>query len=124
MPVGKCKTNICFDCKKAVCGCSWSRNFTPVDGWTAEPTSTTYALKSGELRAINGYHITACPEFEPEETGTISPPGKPLRVHCETTGEFFRSASAAAAAYGVSKTTIVKACNGDMNFRGMVWQYV
>ena len=32
------RANICFDCKKACGGCSWSKNFTPVKGWLANKT--------------------------------------------------------------------------------------
>lgn len=59
---------LCFDCKKAVGGCSWSRTYTPVDGWTAEPTMIKQDGKMGRLgRANNGipsYQITQCPQFE------------------------------------------------------------
>lgn len=61
--------NICFDCKNACGGCSWTEvdqskkekpiRFQPVDGWTATPI-----INGGE---ITGYHITACPEFVPDE---------------------------------------------------------
>lgn len=41
---------LCWNCQKAVCGCSWSRNFAPVPGWTATKTEFSY-------------HIKECPEF-------------------------------------------------------------
>jgi hypothetical protein len=50
--------NICFNCKKACGECSWSLNFTPVEGWTATPSVVN---DLGELK--NTYHITSCPEF-------------------------------------------------------------
>lgn len=43
--------NPCWTCQKACGGCSWSRSFSPVPGWTAEKTPR------------GGWHITACPEF-------------------------------------------------------------
>ena len=51
---------LCWDCKKATGGCSWSKNFTPVPGWTAEKIcSVAYNDVVRET-----YSITACPEFE------------------------------------------------------------
>lgn len=63
--------NICFDCQKACGGCSWSEinpdtgkpRFQPVEGWTAKPT--VVQVECG--RKIEGYHITACPEFVQDE---------------------------------------------------------
>lgn len=51
--------NICFKCQRACGGCSWSADFEPVPGWTAEP-----ALLNG---GIETYHITACPLFLPDK---------------------------------------------------------
>ena len=64
------KTNICLYCKKAVGFCSWSEvdpatkqiRFVPVPGWTAEPT----IQKKGSTKTPT-YHITACPEFDPDD---------------------------------------------------------
>jgi hypothetical protein len=61
------KVSICFDCKNACGGCSWSGIdpvtkkclFEPVPGWTAEPVY----LKMSKRR-VKTYHITACPLFE------------------------------------------------------------
>ena len=51
-------SQLCWRCKNACGGCSWSRCLKPVDGWTAEPTI---------VRDSNGdfpsYKITKCPEF-------------------------------------------------------------
>ena len=49
----------CWTCKKACGGCSWSREFKPVAGWTAQET---YIISNGEYAA--SYQITACPEYE------------------------------------------------------------
>ena len=67
---GNNHTNICFDCKRACGGCSWSENdpvtgkirFEPVPGWTAErvPINLSWGIDFT-------YHITACPLFEPDE---------------------------------------------------------
>lgn len=58
--INKGKENICFNCKNACCGCSWSQFFIPVKGWTA--TKTT--LKVNDIKTISTYNITACPLFE------------------------------------------------------------
>jgi hypothetical protein len=61
------KANICFDCQKACGRCLWSAKFEPVPGWTAKKT----ILQVGENRTgkvfHETYHITDCPEFEPDE---------------------------------------------------------
>ena len=43
--------SICWKCKNAYGGCSWSENFIEIDGWEAEKTEISYNIKS-------------CPEFE------------------------------------------------------------
>lgn len=69
------KTNICFDCKKACGGCSWSEldpvtgkpRFEPVPGWTAKPARLFYWGGNGTKRCFDEtYEITACPLFEPD----------------------------------------------------------
>lgn len=54
---------ICWNCKNAVpseeTGCSWSRKFEPVKGWTATPTKI-----EGEM---DSFHIEKCPEFVREQ---------------------------------------------------------
>lgn len=58
----------CWNCKKALGGCSWSQDFIPVKGWEAQKT-----VKSGGVRGdgtkkppMESYRITFCPEFERE----------------------------------------------------------
>ena len=51
--------NICFDCENACGGCSWSRNFTPVPGWTA----THVYREAAHDGYRETYKITACPQF-------------------------------------------------------------
>lgn len=46
------KEQLCWHCEKATGGCSWSKSFTPVEGWTAKPSG-------------NSYRIKACPEYVP-----------------------------------------------------------
>ena len=51
--------SICWECKK-ICGkCSWSRNFTPVPGWRAEPVKRRY---QGKMEGT--YIVQDCPEYE------------------------------------------------------------
>lgn len=59
---------LCWDCRKAVGGCSWSDKGEPVSGWEAAPS----VHADGK---IYGYNITACPEFEhdgPEDRTQLS----------------------------------------------------
>ena len=88
--------NICFDCRKALGGCSWSRDFIPVPGWTAEPA----VLKCGGSESTQTYRITACPLFDPDGKTPTSPDSIPIR--CIETGVVFRSLNAAAKAAGGS----------------------
>ena len=62
VPVGR--GNLCFDCERACGGCSWSRSFTPVPGWTAKKTvrSSTHGT---DRVFLESYDITACPLFVP-----------------------------------------------------------
>lgn len=55
------KTNICFDCEKAVGGCSWARDFIPPEGCTYEPIYDTRKNGGG---VMIGAYISACPLFE------------------------------------------------------------
>ena len=52
----------CWDCKKYVNGCSWSRSFIPIEGWKAEKRILTTARKFEPK--IETYRILYCPEFE------------------------------------------------------------
>ena len=49
----------CWTCKNSCGGCSWSREFIPVDGWNAEKT---FHLSNGEF--AESYYIKSCPEYE------------------------------------------------------------
>ena len=53
---------LCWKCKKACGGCSWSESLTPIDGWTAEKRVKKYNL-FGEPAFYETYEITGCPEF-------------------------------------------------------------
>ena len=76
VPVQGKKSNICFDCQKACGGCSWTevdektgrQRFEPVPGWTARPVLLNLGMGwNGERNMAETYHITACPEFLPDE---------------------------------------------------------
>ena len=79
------KANICFYCKKACGDCSWSAIdpvtkeplFEPIPGWTAEP-----AVQRNGKTPVNTYHITACPEFDPDDDYKLKCKvcGAPLRI--------------------------------------------
>ena len=52
---------ICWHCRKATTsGCSWSKNFIPVDGWKA--IKCLQRDKKGG-RSIISYNVLYCPEF-------------------------------------------------------------
>jgi hypothetical protein len=57
---------LCWNCQNACCGCSWSRNFEPVEGWTAEPTAL-----SGDGKTVKSYNVKKCPEHIPDEKRRI-----------------------------------------------------
>ena len=63
--------NICWDCQNAVGRCSWSRDFTPVEGWDAvnvpyQPWETQY------VKHRDTYIIKGCPQFVKDEPREVS----------------------------------------------------
>lgn len=67
--MAKEKNSLCWECKNSVpggiFGCSWSRKFQPVKGWTAERRE----LRSSSGRTgdfIESYTVKKCPLFERE----------------------------------------------------------
>ena len=57
------RTNtICWNCKKAIGGCTWSDFFKPVKGWTAEQT------RPAGSKPYTSYIVEKCPEFERDAT--------------------------------------------------------
>lgn len=58
MPVIREQT-LCWECKNACGGCSWSKNFEPVAGWNALPTT----LKSCSGRIEQSYLVRSCPKY-------------------------------------------------------------
>lgn len=66
------KSTICWDCKKAIKGCSWSKSFVPVRGWDA--TKTMLFASSGrrekkKFRHVESYIVSSCPEFVRDSMG-------------------------------------------------------
>ena len=61
--MSRCGSTLCWDCKNAVLGCSWSRDFVPVEGWKAVPTK----VYGGEERVTDSFNVLECPEFVPDE---------------------------------------------------------
>lgn len=51
--------SLCVSCGNFASGCSWSRDFTPVEGWKAIPN--TSVLMGGRT-----YDVKECPEFVPD----------------------------------------------------------
>ena len=74
VPVGR-RTNLCFDCKKACGYCSWSEldpetkkpRFEPVPGWKAKKVILRIGTRHSKNVYVETYHITACPEFVPDD---------------------------------------------------------
>lgn len=59
---------LCWFCANALCGCSWSKHFEPVDGWTAVPTlinQVGFITKEGtrDREAIPSYLVYDCPLY-------------------------------------------------------------
>lgn len=61
------KSSLCWKCKKSVGGCSWSREFKPVNGWKAERTIISNHSNRGnkyQRTKIESYIVSECPEFD------------------------------------------------------------
>lgn len=68
------KATLCWKCKNAVpsasSGCSWSRAFQPVEGWTTERKHT--AKGNGSADAVyETYCVTTCPEFRKDDDDVL-----------------------------------------------------
>lgn len=53
---GEQPEQLCWHCKNATGGCSWSKSFTPVAGWDAEFIERAFSMET--------YQIKDCPLFE------------------------------------------------------------
>lgn len=60
---------LCWFCRRACGGCSWSQDFTPVAGWDAVPTKikTQRDATTGEFILDDSFLVLACPEYEADE---------------------------------------------------------
>lgn len=61
--------SICWDCKNAVPGekrgCSWSREFRPVEGWEALRRDIRPAKRRRRTPSMQeSYRVLRCPRFE------------------------------------------------------------
>lgn len=54
---------ICWNCKNACCGCEWSKNYTPIQGWDAIPTQI-YVNADGKKSYTDSFIVQKCPNFE------------------------------------------------------------
>lgn len=50
---------LCWECKRATGGCTWSDKLLPVEGWDATPT----IIKDSEIGEIPSFQIKHCPQF-------------------------------------------------------------
>lgn len=77
---------LCWQCEKAGGNCSWSKNFTPVEGWKAIPTKIK--LLEREKGYIDSFDVYECPEFELMELikmQKVSPRVETRHIECEST---------------------------------------
>lgn len=58
------KETLCWDCAKNGGLCSWSKNFTPVEGWEAIPTKIQARGAYNGYGEIDSYKVINCPKFE------------------------------------------------------------
>ncbi len=65
----KCKSQqLCWSCKNAYAHkCPWFKNYTPVEGWDAEPTIIKYYNKFGEKVKDDSFLIKKCPLYEADK---------------------------------------------------------
>ena len=61
---------LCWDCRNALWGCSWSKHFIPVEGWDATP-HMLYANDKKHV-GVQSYEVHDCPEYVPD------PPREPV----------------------------------------------
>ena len=48
---------LCWDCENCIGGCSWTKDFEPVEGWKAEPVTNSDNSDT--------YLVSECPQFKP-----------------------------------------------------------
>ena len=60
---GGTNETLCWSCKNACGDCSWSKNFTPVEGWKAKKTKLRLTRGPSEPQNDFSYIIYGCPEY-------------------------------------------------------------
>jgi hypothetical protein len=58
------RETLCWECAKNGGLCSWSENFTPVEGWEAVPTKIQAIGHANGEEYIDSFRVISCPEFE------------------------------------------------------------
>lgn len=108
------QNELCWNCKNACGGCSWSEydpvkggvRFEPVPGWVAEPV----LIKVEKNKHLESYHITYCPRFECSTPGW-NPEAKRKRKKKIT--EFSRRLRRRRIELGLSQSEIAEMCGCD-----------
>ena len=59
---------LCWRCRRACGGCSWSQRLQPVPGWTATHMRRRTGHSRGGAVMMDTYSIKACPEFVPDRS--------------------------------------------------------
>ena len=87
----------CANCAKGAAECSYMRDMTPVEGWTAK----TVAHRTQLGKSTYTYEVIECPEFEPMH----KPKKKPRRQSCAS------CASTLDHEYAERKQKVLKGCS-------------
>lgn len=108
--------SLCQICARKVGTCSWERDFTPVPGWDAIPT--TVLMQSGVRE--QSYRVLDCPLYVPPEKGRLADGGRDtprpiLAINMET-GKITKYSSIRQAAKqgGFDQNAIYKVLNGTI----------
>lgn len=113
--------NICFDCARACGGCSWSRRFKPVPGWTAQRATLPGGMSGTR---IDTYQITACPQYVKSVRYSTRGRATPVIRTDPETGEEKRYASMSIAAWAINGKPgrISTACMNGQRYKGYLWR--
>lgn len=65
------RATLCWRCGNACAKCSWSKDFTPVEGWVAIPTK----VKDSHEGTIDSFLVLKCPQFD-DDTDQYHPNNK------------------------------------------------
>lgn len=61
------KETLCWSCRNACGGCSWSSRFEPVKDWKAQETLYGMTGTNGRYVKKHTYRVISCPKFEQDE---------------------------------------------------------